>query len=145
MTYQNKRLYVTIDVKAIPQDRARACHRNGITWAYKTKRNKDFEKYIADQVMAVMDSEGVNMIVDIPVCLSVEVRKSIPKSWTKKKAQAALNGEILPTSKPDVSNYYKLIEDALNGILYADDSQIVVQQSNKIYHETNMILIEARW
>jgi Holliday junction resolvase RusA-like endonuclease len=145
MTYQNRRLYVTIDVKAIPQDRPRACHRNGITWAYKTKRNKDFEKYIADQVIAAMDSEGVNMITDIPVYLSVDIKKSIPKSWTKKKAKAALNGDILPTSKPDVSNYYKLIEDALNGILYADDSQIVAQQSSKSYHDTDIISIEVSW
>ena len=144
MQFSNSLVFV-IDAKAIPQDRPRACHKNGITWAYKTKRNKDFEKYIADQVIGVMDSKGVNMIADIPVYLGVEVKKSIPKSWTKKKAQAALNGEILPTSKPDASNYYKLIEDALNGILYADDSQIVAQQSSKIYHETDMILIEARW
>lgn len=144
MQYVNS-LFVKIDVKAIPQDRPRACHRNGITWAYKTKRNKDFEKYVADQVIAVMDSEGVNMITDIPVYLSVEVKKTIPKSWTKQKTQAALRGEIWPTSKPDTSNYYKLVEDALNGILYADDSQIVEQQSSKCYHETDMILIEARW
>lgn len=144
MAYQN-RLYVTIDVKAIPQDRPRACHRNGITWAYKTKRNKDFEKYIADQVIGVMDSEGVNLIADIPVYLSVEVKKSIPKSWTKQKTQAALMGNIWPTSKPDASNYYKLIEDALNGVLYADDSQIVEQHSSKSYHDVDMILIEARW
>jgi len=136
---------VAIDIKAIPQDRPRACHRNGITWAYKTKRNKDFEKYIADRVMAAMDSQGVSLIVDTPVYLSVEVKKSIPKSWTKEKAKKALNGDILPTSKPDSSNYYKLIEDALNGILYADDSQIVEQQSSKSYHETDMVLIKARW
>lgn len=144
MQFSNGFIFV-IDTKAIPQDRPRACHRNGVTWAYKTKRNKDFEKYVAEHVMRVMDSQGISMIADGPVYLGVEVKKSIPKSWTKKKAQAALNGEILPTSKPDSSNYYKLVEDALNGILYTDDSQVVAQQSSKIYHETDMILIEARW
>ncbi|MBK7366179.1 MAG: hypothetical protein IPI97_14775 [Nitrosomonas sp.] len=79
-----------IDVKAIPQDRPRACHRNGITWAYKTKRNKDFEKYVADQVIAVMDSEGVNIITDIPVYLSVEVKKPFPSHGQNKRRRRHL-------------------------------------------------------
>ena len=51
----------------------------------------------------------------------------------KKKHEAAYAGLIWPTTKPDVSNIVKGIEDALNGIWYKDDSQIVHEYSMKQY------------
>jgi Holliday junction resolvase RusA-like endonuclease len=50
---------------------------------------------------------------------------SIPKSASKKKQKSMLDGEIRPTKKPDSDNVAKIILDALNGIAYKDDSQIV--------------------
>ena len=44
---------------------------------------------------------------------------------SKKKREAALAGQLRPTTKPDVSNVLKGVEDALKGLWYADDSQIV--------------------
>jgi Holliday junction resolvase RusA-like endonuclease len=50
---------------------------------------------------------------------------SIPKSMSKKKRLLALDGTIRPTKKPDVDNIAKSILDALNSVLYKDDSQVV--------------------
>ena len=44
---------------------------------------------------------------------------------SKKKREAALAGKLRPTTKPDVSNVLKGVEDALKGVWYVDDSQIV--------------------
>jgi Holliday junction resolvase RusA-like endonuclease len=49
----------------------------------------------------------------------------IPKSAPKKNRELMLKGEILPTKKPDMDNIVKIIADALNGLAYHDDSQIV--------------------
>jgi Holliday junction resolvase RusA-like endonuclease len=57
--------------------------------------------------------------------VSITVYRPIPKSFSKKKSAEAERGLIVPTSKPDASNYAKLIEDACNGIIWRDDSQIV--------------------
>lgn len=54
-----------------------------------------------------------------PVLLSVVSHRHMPKSWPKRR-----RGEQ-DTMKPDASNVLKLVEDALNGIAYKDDSQIV--------------------
>lgn len=87
-----------------------------------------------------MDSKTRNMMSWVKVCainqvgqpclegpltLSIIVNIAVPASWSKRKQADALAGRIRPTSKPDASNRLKLIEDALNGICWRDDSQIV--------------------
>lgn len=49
----------------------------------------------------------------------------IPKSTTKKERERMLNNEVLPTKKPDADNIAKCVCDALNGIAYKDDVQVV--------------------
>lgn len=53
------------------------------------------------------------------------IYRGVPKSWSKRKAAQAIADKIRPTTKPDVSNVLKGIEDALSGVWYEDDSQIV--------------------
>ena len=79
---------------------------------------------------------------DKPIKAIIDIFVEIPKSYTKKKKAAIEAGELRPAKKPDVSNYIKLIEDACNGILYIDDSQIVEVLGRKFYSETPRIEIE---
>lgn len=57
----------------------------------------------------------------------------VPKSWPKKRQAAALAGQERPAKKPDLDNIAKLVWDALNGIVYADDSQVVSLIATKTY------------
>jgi Holliday junction resolvase RusA-like endonuclease len=68
-----------------------------------------------------------------PVCLKLDVYRPIPKGFNKKKVVDAENGLLRPVTKPDGSNYLKLVEDALNGLMWADDSQIVDTHVSKWY------------
>jgi Holliday junction resolvase RusA-like endonuclease len=58
-----------------------------------------------------------------PIELIVAFYFPVFKSWSKAKKISAINGEV--TQKPDVSNLVKSVEDALNGVVYVDDCQIV--------------------
>lgn len=60
-----------------------------------------------------------------PVMLGLKIIRSVPKSMSKKNQPLALDEILRPTTKPDLSNYIKLIEDAMTGIFYRDDAQIV--------------------
>lgn len=66
---------------------------------------------------------------------------AIASTWSKKKRAAALLGEILPTKKPDLSNQLKLVEDALNGVVYRDDCLIVEFAARKIFGVQPKIVI----
>ena len=60
-----------------------------------------------------------------PVRLTLVIYRGVPKSWSRRKRADAIADKIRPTTKPDVSNVLKGIEDALSGVWYEDDSQIV--------------------
>ena len=68
----------------------------------------------------------------------------IPKSTPKKKYPEMVNGEIRPTKRPDLDNIAKAILDALNGLAYRDDSQIVSLKIRKLYAEKPRVKISIR-
>ena len=65
------------------------------------------------------------------IWLSVEFYMPIPKSLSKKKREE-LRGRW-HCKKPDVDNLLKLVQDALNGLAWKDDSQIVSCAVKKLY------------
>lgn len=52
-----------------------------------------------------------------------------------------LQGKILPTKKPDCDNIAKIICDALNGVAYDDDKQIVALKVTKIYSDEPRVIV----
>ena len=72
----------------------------------------------------------------IPIRVIIWAYYSIPKSITKKNRMAMLVDWLRPVKKPDCDNIAKIVCDALNGIAYADDSQIVEMTVIKHYSET---------
>ena len=60
----------------------------------------------------------------------------VPASYSKKRKEACLNELEFP-KRVDIDNCYKSITDAMNGIVYIDDSQIVEAHIIKVYHETS--------
>jgi len=68
-----------------------------------------------------------------PVSVEIEVARPLLKSMSKAARARALAGELLPTSKPDCSNYAKGVEDALSGVIFGDDAQVVELVVRKRY------------
>lgn len=65
----------------------------------------------------------------------------IPKSWSLKRQVAAREGVVRPDRKPDFDNLVKLYCDALNGILWEDDKQIVDGRCIKVYGERPGVML----
>lgn len=103
-------------------------------------------KYEGDlQTFARREMEGRTML-DEPISMLVEVMRAIPSTWSKKKKADALEGRIMPTGKPDWDNFAKTAGDALNGIVFRDDSLVVMGQCIKRYGDTPMLRVTIwRW
>jgi Holliday junction resolvase RusA-like endonuclease len=71
--------------------------------------------------------ENKQLMIDVKACFS------IPESKSKKVKDAMREGTFQPTKKPDCDNILKIICDALNGVAYKDDSQIVAAGITKWY------------
>jgi Holliday junction resolvase RusA-like endonuclease len=71
--------------------------------------------------------------VDGPVRLLVTAYIEVPRSYSARKRQYCLLGRTFPTKKPDFDNCEKIIADALKGVVYIDDAQVVQWAGRKVW------------
>lgn len=125
----------------VAQGRPRFSRRGGFVKAYDPAKCRDYKTYvrmIAAQHAPASPVEGA-------VVFSLRIYRAIPKGMPKYKRAAALAGTLRPTTKPDVSNVLKGVEDALKGVWYKDDSQIIgFDELGKWYDERPRIEIMMR-
>lgn len=78
--------------------------------------------------------------------LQVDIRAfyPIPQSFSRAKRNAAENGELRPITKPDCDNIIKVILDALNGVAYYDDKQVICVSCNKYYADVGCVKISIK-
>ena len=79
---------------------------------------------------------------EMPLKMKITAIHSVVKSSSKKAKARMLSGELKPTKKPDADNIVKVICDALNGIAYKDDTQVVDLEVKKIYGEQEKVIVE---
>lgn len=82
-------------------------------------------------------------LIDGPVELILDIKLSIPKSWSKKKQAAAVAGRVVPTVKPDGDNVLKALKDGMNGIVWNDDVQVVNYMISKRYSLTPGVRVQV--
>lgn len=83
----------------------------------------------------------INNFANKPLKAEITVFMPVPQSYSKKKREQALNNEIRPIVKPDCDNIAKNINDALNGIVYPDDKQIVTLIIHKHYSTKEQVTV----
>lgn len=132
-------LTITIPGAPVGKGRARATRGGRMYTPAKTANTEAFVKLCAVQALP----SGFEIVVE-PLLVAVEAICLVPASWSQKKAKEALAGFIRPTGKPDLDNIAKLYCDALNGIVWKDDSQIVDMKLTKRYGAEPKTIITVR-
>lgn len=108
--------------------------------AYTPASTREYEDLIAARALEAM--EGRQPIPrDVPLRVTIVAVFGVPVSWPKKKRLAALQGVLRHTRKPDYDNVGKAVCDALNGIVFEDDCQIVSGEVEKVYGPEPMLKI----
>jgi len=127
----------------VAQGRPRFSNRGKFVRAYDPKKSRDYKQYLRAIAQEVYKERPDFVPFDEALILLVNVYRSIPKSFTKKRQEMALSGSLRPITKPDTDNYIKGVKDACNGVLWRDDSIIVSEFCNKFYSDQPRIEMQV--
>lgn len=131
-------------VEGKPQGKGRArTVRNkytGKVHSFTPERTANYEELIRWSYKA----SGGEFHFDKALIVDILAFYPIPKGFNKAKKKSATDGILRPTAKPDCDNIIKVVLDALNGVAYYDDKQVVRVCCDKYYSETGHLKIEVK-
>ena len=130
----------TVPGEPVAKGRARAFIRCGKIGHYTPDKTATYESLVKLFASRAM---GNKPLVTGAVALTVDAYFSIPRSWPVRKQEDAEVMKIRHLKRPDASNIIKIVEDAMNGVVWVDDSQIVQLHASKHYSRTPCVRIRA--
>ena len=116
----------TIPGPPVGKARPRVAHGH----AYTPAATREYEARVRAAWRA---SGGGSFAQEAPVAALIAVYHPIPASASKKDRENMAQNIILPMKKPDADNIAKIVLDALNGLAYQDDRQVVRLEVVKRY------------
>lgn len=124
-----------IDVEPVGKGRPRFT-RDG--HAYTPERTRKFEAAVRAHAYEFMRRMSAQRIPEgVPIDVRVVALFPIPKSWPKKKKAEAT--KLIP--RIDVDNVLKAVLDAMNGVVFEDDRQIIKAIAEKRYSDAPGVVI----
>lgn len=116
----------------VAKGRPRFSRRGSFIHTYTPEKTKDYEVLVQQNYTEQCNGEYAG---DSPLIINIDAYFPIPKSVSKIRRQRMISNEIMKTTKPDFDNVGKSICDALNGLAWKDDSQIVEATIRKFYSD----------
>ena len=130
------------DIVPVEQARPRAVRFGTGIRVYDPKKVTVFKRQLGMLAKQQMLDRGLEPF-DGPLEVHMKFYRPVQASLSKKERARRLSGAHRPTVKPDLSNYVKSTEDALNGIIWVDDNLIVTEMAEKKYSDRPHIVIEV--
>lgn len=131
------------DIAPVEQARPRATLFGKSIRLYDPKKVKVYKQQLGYLARQAMQERGLEPF-DGPLEVYMEFHRPVQASISKRERSRRLSGVHRPTVKPDLSNYIKALEDALNGILWVDDNLIISLEAKKYYAERPHLAVEIR-
>jgi len=119
----------SIPGKVSGKGRPKFARRGKFVTAYTPEKTRAMESIVKQYASEEMRGKK---LLNGPLSLSIRVYQHCPQAWSKKRKAAA----NWITGKPDADNIIKLIGDSLNGIVWADDSQVANLTFSRRYTST---------
>lgn len=114
----------------VGKGRPKFARRGNFVAAYTPEKTASYENLVKITAMEAMQGRPV---IEGAALVEISLFVTPPESWSEKKKRAALDGDIFPTSKPDIDNVVKGIFDACNEIVWHDDKQVCDVRIRKRY------------
>jgi len=128
----------TLEGTPTGKGRPKFARRGKFVSTYTPLKTKNYEDRIREVAREAM---GSSEPLDTPISACFYITMPVPASYSKKAKTACLLGVTRPTKKPDVDNIIKAFLDAMNGIVYLDDCQVVDLHAKKIYGTVGMVQV----
>ena len=127
--------------KIVGKQRPRASSIGGHARIYTPKETMNYESLVK---FSFLEKYPNFIPYDNETAIKVKISafKPIPKAYSKKKRQQALDDIIRPRTKPDLDNIAKSILDGLNQVVFEDDKSVVDLHVVSYYHQVEMVLVE---
>lgn len=133
---KKKAAYFVIDGKPQGKARARTFYNPKLGRVQSmTPENTVLYENLVKQSFVQQADKDARWFNKEPLAVYITAFYPIPASTTKKDRQLICSGKLFPTKKPDADNVAKVICDALNGVAYGDDTQIIKLSILKTYTE----------
>jgi Holliday junction resolvase RusA-like endonuclease len=128
---QDEHVYQTLELLYLGEPKAQARARHSRLTNHFFDPSQSLKAWLVEQIQTQLPKNFK------PLQDSIEMHcvfyKAPPKSTSKKAKVLMELGIVKCSTKPDLDNYVKLVQDALNQVLYMDDSQITVLSAEKYY------------
>lgn len=125
--------------EAVGKGRPRFARQGAFVRAYSPEKTVSYENKIKAAARIAMN--GAEPFVEAMQC-TIFISATPAQSWSKKKQQEAIAQVLKPTKKPDLDNIGKIYLDALNGIAWIDDKQVVKLSIEKQYGKSDFVSVE---
>lgn len=125
-------------VEGEPQGKARPRFSRRSGTVYTPAKTAKYEKEIRQ---SFLDAGGKMIPAGSYVLVTIDAYFEIPKSYTKRKRLACERNINRPDKKPDIDNVVKVVLDALNGVAYVDDKQVIGVICRKWYSRSSGFLL----
>jgi len=123
-------IHFDVPGEPVAKGRARSYKRGNFIQHVTPEKTVLYENLIKMIVLEAMN--GAKPITGA-ISLRIQAHFGIAASWSKKKKEMAITGQLKATKKPDADNIAKIVGDALNGIAFADDSAVTHLVVTKAY------------
>ena len=140
MYHATDQLFFNFDIEPTPQLRPRVSSRGGYVRVYDPPKVKNFKNLLRS--LAVHQYARPPLLG--PLSVSLTFYRPVQSSISKTERERRLSNESKPVVKPDADNYIKATLDALNGILWHDDAQIVKIEAEKKYSDHPKITVSVK-
>jgi Holliday junction resolvase RusA-like endonuclease len=134
-------VFFAVEGTPIGKGRPKFARRGNFVTAYTPTKTRTYESLIAEAARKAMQSSEP---LKTPVAAYIYITVPVPQSYPKKRREACLIGLERPCKKPDCDNIIKAFFDAMNGIVYIDDSQIVSIHATKNYGSVGMVEVMVK-
>ena len=130
-----------VEGNPIGKGRPKFARRGNFVSTYTPTKTRDYETVIKEAAQKAM---GSNELLETPVTVAIYITVPIPQSYSKKRTEACLKDIERPIKKPDIDNIAKCFLDAMNDIVYKDDTQVLTLHVTKVYGTVGMVEVMVR-